>query len=58
MIRIGADGELLDPHHQLALCEGDYLLVRPDGYIGAVFDASSAAPVEHYLKTVFPVPAR
>jgi 2-polyprenyl-6-methoxyphenol hydroxylase-like FAD-dependent oxidoreductase len=58
VIRVGADGELLDPHDQLLLREGDYVLVRPDGYIGAVFDASSAAPVEDYLKTVLPVLAR
>lgn len=57
IIKVGADGELVDPHFQLALREGDYLLVRPDGYVGAVFDASSAAPVEDYLKTVFPAPA-
>lgn len=53
---IGARSELLDDagHFQAAyaLAPGDWVLVRPDGYVGAIVAAADLAALEGYLQTV------
>lgn len=54
--RIGADGELRDPHGDFAaaydLDPGDWVLVRPDGYIGAILAAGEQTALDAYLAQV------
>ncbi|UPG74516.1 FAD-dependent oxidoreductase (plasmid) [Roseomonas gilardii subsp. gilardii] len=51
--RVGPGGEFHDPDGHLAsayaLAEGDMLLVRPDGYVGARVSAADAARLTDYL---------
>jgi 2-polyprenyl-6-methoxyphenol hydroxylase-like FAD-dependent oxidoreductase len=53
---IGVDGDLRDlgGHFRDAYClePGEWVLVRPDGYIGAVLASSAIQTMEEYLKTV------
>ncbi|WP_436828878.1 hypothetical protein [Sphingomonas sp. DT-207] len=37
IVTIGIDAELRDTEDQLGMLEGDALLIRPDGYVGATF---------------------
>jgi hypothetical protein len=50
---IGAERELIDEHQQFrstyGLCSGDRVLVRPDGYIGAIVASHELGRLEHYL---------
>lgn len=54
--RAGACGDLIDDdgHFRDAdgLSPGDWLLVRPDGYVGAIFAAVETAALERYLANV------
>ncbi|XAH25201.1 FAD-dependent oxidoreductase [Xylophilus sp. GW821-FHT01B05] len=53
---VGAHGDLRDEgghfHQAYALRPGDGVLVRPDGYIGAIVAASDAEALERYLGAV------
>jgi 2-polyprenyl-6-methoxyphenol hydroxylase-like FAD-dependent oxidoreductase len=53
---IGAHGDLIDESGHLrdayALSQGDCVLVRPDGYIGAIVDPSNLDALDSYLKSV------
>jgi len=55
---IGDDGELHDEGGRLAtvygLADGDLLLIRPDGYVGAVVDAAHSARIADYLASRVP----
>lgn len=52
----GTRGDLVDDGHHFgdayALAAGDRVLIRPDGYIGAILPAGGAAPLEAYLRRV------
>ncbi|MGR4864251.1 FAD-dependent oxidoreductase [Caulobacter sp. LARHSG274] len=54
--RIGADGEFQDPDDVLGatygLADGAFLLVRPDGHVGAMIAAGDVARLEDYLSGV------
>ncbi|MBP2445916.1 FAD-dependent oxidoreductase [Rhizobium leguminosarum] len=54
--RIGRRGDVLDKggHFQdaYALTPGDWVLVRPDGYVGAIVGSSDALALEAYLANV------
>jgi 2-polyprenyl-6-methoxyphenol hydroxylase-like FAD-dependent oxidoreductase len=54
--RVGAGGDMVDEagHMRAAygLSPGDWVLVRPDGYVGAVVSAGETAELEHYLEQV------
>jgi 2-polyprenyl-6-methoxyphenol hydroxylase-like FAD-dependent oxidoreductase len=52
VVTVGADAELRDLNNQLAIRDGQALLIRPDGYVGATFEASNLADVNHYLSRV------
>lgn len=54
VVTVGEDAELRDPFNQLSLGQGECLLIRPDGYVGATFDAGSSALVGAYLARVLP----
>lgn len=49
----GAQGELIDDHgqfqHAYGLAIGDWVLVRPDGYVGAIVPSQHLALLEQYL---------
>jgi len=49
VVTVGADAELRDLNNELAIKDGEALLVRPDGYIGATFGGLNLADVNHYL---------
>ena len=53
---IGERGDILDAGNHLAnaygMSPGDWLLVRPDGYVGALVSAGELAQLESYLKFV------
>jgi 2-polyprenyl-6-methoxyphenol hydroxylase-like FAD-dependent oxidoreductase len=54
--RIGPRGDIVDDGGHLRdayqLASGECVLVRPDGYVGAVVAASEAASLDAYLKSV------
>lgn len=56
MHRVGAGHELSDHGGHLrdayGLAPGEWVLVRPDGYVGAIFRCDQAAPLESYLDEV------
>lgn len=58
ILTIGDDGELRDPdgafQRLYCLAEGDMLLVRPDGYVGASIAAAEAGRLEDYLANILP----
>jgi hypothetical protein len=49
----GAQGELIDDHghfqHAYGLAIGDWVLVRPDGYVGAIVSSQHLPLLERYL---------
>jgi hypothetical protein len=55
---IGAHGDLLDEGGNFqaayALAPGDWVLVRPDGYVGAIVASGGIDTLEIYLRTVGP----
>lgn len=54
MVSVGSQAELRDPSNQLGLTQGDCLLIRPDGYIGAIFNAAHFGGIDEYLARAFP----
>ena len=54
--RVGVNGEFRDDEGHLGrtygMAEGDILLVRPDGYVGALITGAEAARLTHYLTCV------
>uniref|UniRef100_UPI000D331D52 FAD-dependent oxidoreductase n=1 Tax=unclassified Variovorax TaxID=663243 RepID=UPI000D331D52 len=52
----GEKGDLRDHaghfRHAYGLAPGDWVLVRPDGYVGAIVDASHTEALAHYLQGV------
>jgi 2-polyprenyl-6-methoxyphenol hydroxylase-like FAD-dependent oxidoreductase len=54
--RTGADGELRDPHGDFAAAydpdPGDWVLIRPDGYIAAIVAAGEMTALDAYLAQV------
>ncbi|QRY64842.1 FAD-dependent oxidoreductase (plasmid) [Ensifer sp. PDNC004] len=54
--RVGKDGEFHDEWQHFkdaySLMPGDCLLIRPDGYIGAVFDTDRTDEIDGYLANV------
>lgn len=52
---IGVKGDLLDDGYFSAsygLNAGDWVLIRPDGYVGAVVSGGEVTALEHYLEAV------
>jgi hypothetical protein len=53
---VGSRGDLIDTHSHFrdayGLGNGDWVLVRPDGYIGAIVSAEYAAALDDYLTRV------
>jgi hypothetical protein len=51
---IGAQGDAIDDagHFQTAyaLASGDWVLIRPDGYVAAIVSATDLDALEHYLQ--------
>ena len=51
---LGAGGELIDEHGHFreayAVTPGSWILVRPDGYIGAIIPSGALGALESYLK--------
>lgn len=56
MVMIGEGAELRDPLDQFGLARGGAVLVRPDGYVGATFDAACPDRIGEYLARVLPPP--
>lgn len=56
VITVGHRAELRDPSNELSLAEGGFLLIRPDGYVGATFGSTGCHCVNDYLARCFPVP--
>lgn len=54
VVTVGAGAELHDPSNQLGLADGSCLLIRPDGYVGAVFDTASLGLIGDYMARVSP----
>ena len=54
--RIGAGGDILDDQGHLRgfynLGSGDWVLIRPDGYIGAIISSGHLDMLENYLRAV------
>jgi hypothetical protein len=57
---IGPRGDIIDDgglfRDAYALRPGDWMLVRPDGYVGAIVASREIAALETYLRTVGPGP--
>ena len=51
--RVGRDGDLIDEYGQIGkaydLVPGDWVLIRPDGYVGAIVDSSQAKRLDDFL---------
>src|SRR5690606_6951731 len=51
--RIGARGDMMDDDHHFrdvyGLAPGDWVLVRPDGYVGAILSSANIEALEPYL---------
>lgn len=54
IVTVGDGAELRDPSRQLGLADGNCVLIRPDGYIGATFDAPKLDQIASYLARVLP----
>jgi hypothetical protein len=54
VITVGEGAELRDPSRQLGLADGNCILIRPDGYVGATFDAPRLDQIASYLAGVLP----
>ncbi len=56
MHHVGVHGDITDPGHYLrdayGLSAGDWVLVRPDGYVGAMVSSQQTTTLENYLKHV------
>jgi hypothetical protein len=54
--RIGTSGDILDDRGHLgdayALNIGDWVLIRPDGYVGAIVSTGRIDKLENYLRCV------
>jgi 2-polyprenyl-6-methoxyphenol hydroxylase-like FAD-dependent oxidoreductase len=54
--RLGPRGDILDEgghlHDAYALTPGDWVLVRPDGYVGAIVSSSEIGGLETYLRNM------
>jgi hypothetical protein len=52
----GPAGELHDPHGDFAdsyaLADGEWILIRPDGYVGAAGSRADIAALQAYLAAV------
>jgi hypothetical protein len=53
---VGPHGDIVDEHGHFraayALAPGDWVLVRPDGYVGAIVASGETAALEAYLRNV------
>jgi 2-polyprenyl-6-methoxyphenol hydroxylase-like FAD-dependent oxidoreductase len=53
---VGPHGDLVDNgghfHDAYALSPGDWVLIRPDGYVGAIVDSDNVSALERYLAEV------
>jgi hypothetical protein len=54
VVTVGDEAELRDPRRQLHLADGSCMLIRPDGYVGATFDAPKFDQIESYLASILP----
>lgn len=54
VVTVGDEAELRDPCGQLELADGNCVLIRPDGYVGATFDAPKFDRVASYLAGILP----
>ncbi|RYM10680.1 FAD-dependent oxidoreductase [Sphingobium cupriresistens] len=54
---LGPGGAITDPDSGLGLCNGEALLIRPDGYVGARTVAHQQDRLEAYLESVIPPPS-
>jgi 2-polyprenyl-6-methoxyphenol hydroxylase-like FAD-dependent oxidoreductase len=54
IITVGDGAELRDPSRQLGLADGNCILIRPDGYVGATFDTPGLDQIASYLAGVLP----
>jgi len=56
--RVGADGDMIDEAGHLraayGVSPGDWVLVRPDGYVGAMVSTGETVALERYLEEVCP----
>jgi hypothetical protein len=52
VVTVGAGAELRDLDNHLSIRDGQALLIRPDGYVGATFETSSLTDVNYYLSRV------
>ena len=53
---VGPHGDIFDEHGNVrdayALASGDWVLVRPDGYVGAIVSSGEIVSLEQYLRKV------
>jgi hypothetical protein len=53
---VGSDGDVADQsrcvQEAYGVSRGDWVLVRPDGYVGAMFSSREAASLEGYMAHV------
>jgi hypothetical protein len=53
---VGAKGDIVDDARHIqngyGLAKGDWVLVRPDGYIGAIVSSAEAPALSSYLDSV------
>jgi hypothetical protein len=53
---VGPHGDLVDDgghfHDAYALSPGDWALIRPDGYVGAIAGSDNVSALERYLAEV------
>jgi 2-polyprenyl-6-methoxyphenol hydroxylase-like FAD-dependent oxidoreductase len=54
VVTVGDEAEMRDPSRQLELADGNCILIRPDGYVAATFDAPKIDDIDGYLTRVFP----
>lgn len=53
---IGPEGDVIDGRRHIRdaydLTPGDYVLVRPDGFVGAIFGTNQSTALETYLSNM------
>lgn len=54
VVTVGGQAELQNPSNELGPADGSVLLIRPDGYVGATFDASGCHPIDDHLAMALP----
>lgn len=54
VVTVGDGAELRDPSRRLELADGNCILIRPDGYVGATFDAPKFTQIASYLAGILP----